>query len=315
LNAKRLVPLVLIAAAAGSYWLHRPVDSDLVLTGVVTTEDIIISAQISGLVDSLAVGPGDPVRRGQLLAVVAPAELEADESYFLHSAEASSAQVSAAEADVAAAEAAVVQAEATLAQARQTLDRTASVVASGGLNQQMLDQAATAAEVAQAATDAARQRVTASRSALAAVRQQSAAAEAQARKAGVRLTYTEIRSPVDGIVDVRATRLGEVVGPGQPLLTLVDPDDFWVRADVEESYIDLIRAGDALTVRLPSGRERPGTVFYRGADADFATQRDVSRTKRDIKTFEIRLRVDNSTRDLALGMTAYVVLPGAKVRP
>ncbi|HXI30498.1 MAG TPA: hypothetical protein VNG89_18800, partial [Vicinamibacterales bacterium] len=74
-------------------------------------------------------------------------------------------------------------------------------------------------------------------------------------------------------------------------------------------YIDRVRLGDALTVRLPSGVERPGTVFYRGADAAFATQRDVSRTKRDIKTFEVRLRVDNKDRRLAVGMTAYVLLP------
>ena len=50
-------------------------------------------------------------------------------------------------------------------------------------------------------------------------------------------------------------------------------------------------------------------VFVRGVDAGFATQRDVSRTKRDIKTFEIRLRCDNSDRSLAVGMTAYVTLP------
>jgi HlyD family secretion protein len=50
-------------------------------------------------------------------------------------------------------------------------------------------------------------------------------------------------------------------------------------------------------------------VFYRGVDAGFATQRDVSRTKRDIKTFEIRLRCDNTERRLAVGMTAYVSLP------
>ena len=62
-------------------------------------------------------------------------------------------------------------------------------------------------------------------------------------------------------------------------------------------------------MRLPSGAERPGKVFYRGVDAGFATQRDVSRTKRDIKTFEIRLRVDNSDRRLAVGMTAYVIVP------
>ena len=61
-------------------------------------------------------------------------------------------------------------------------------------------------------------------------------------------------------------------------------------------------------MRLPSGEER-GTVFSRRPDASFATQRDVSRTKRDIRTFETRLRVDNADRHLAVGMTVYVTLP------
>jgi multidrug resistance efflux pump len=125
----------------------------------------------------------------------------------------------------------------------------------------------------------------------------------------VRLAYTEIHAPISGLVDVRAALAGEVVTPGQPIVTLVNPDDLWVRIDVEETYIDRVRAGDKLTVRLPSGEEREGTVFYRGVDAGYATQRDVSRTKRDIKTFELRLRVDNADRRLAVGMTAYVVLP------
>jgi HlyD family secretion protein len=108
---------------------------------------------------------------------------------------------------------------------------------------------------------------------------------------------------------VRAALQGEVVPPGRAILTLIDPDDLWVRADVEESYVDKIRVGEKMAVRLPSGAEREGTVFYRGVDADYATQRDVSRTKRDIKTFEIRLRCDNGDRSLAVGMTAYVTLP------
>ena len=66
---------------------------------------------------------------------------------------------------------------------------------------------------------------------------------------------------------MRAARVGEVVNPGQPIVTLINPDDLWVRADVEESYIDRVRIGDKLTVRLPSGVEREGTVFYRGVDA------------------------------------------------
>ena len=131
---------------------------------------------------------------------------------------------------------------------------------------------------------------------------------AQEDKARVRLGYTEIRAPANGIVDVRAALQGEVVNPGQGIVTLINPDDLWVRIDVEEGYIDRLRLGDRMKVRLPSGAGREGIVFFRGVDADYATQRDVSRTKRDIKTFEIRLRCDNRDRALAVGMTAYVSL-------
>ena len=104
------------------------------------------------------------------------------------------------------------------------------------------------------------------------------------------------------MIAVLAARQGEVVNIGQAIVSLINPDDLWVRADVEETYIDRIRLGDRMTVRLPSGVERVGTVFYRGVDADYATQRDVSRTKRDIKTFEVRLRVGNSDRRLWPGL-------------
>jgi HlyD family secretion protein len=194
---------------------------------------------------------------------------------------------------------------------------------------QDLDQARTAHDAAQAHEAAARkqaeaqkaslelakanaEQVTLKREQLVGNKRQLAAAQAQKDKADVRLAYTEIHAPIDGIVDVRAVRQGEVVGVGKPILTLINPDDLWVRADVEETYVDGIRLGQQLTVRLPSGVERPGTVFYRALDAGFATQRDVSRTKRDIKTFELRLRVDNQDRRLAVGMTAYVLLPAPR---
>jgi multidrug efflux pump subunit AcrA (membrane-fusion protein) len=185
---------------------------------------------------------------------------------------------------------------------------------------QELDAARTAQTTAQGKLDALKKQIDAQRATVALARssaEQTAvrrsqvqtsehmkqAASAQSAKASVRLRYTEIHAPIDGIVDVRAARVGEIVSPGQPIVTLINPDDLWVRADVEESYIDRV------TVRLPSGAEREGTVIYIGADAGFATQRDVSRTKRDIKTFEVRLRVDNTDRRLAVGMTAYVLMP------
>jgi HlyD family secretion protein len=103
-----------------------------------------------------------------------------------------------------------------------------------------------------------------------------------------------------------------VVTPGQAIVTLINPDNLWVRVDVEETYIDRVHLDQKLQVRLPSGLVREGTVFYRSVDAEYATQRDVSRTKRDIKTFEIRIRLENTDRVLAVGMTAYVLLPLAR---
>ena len=93
--------------------------------------------------------------------------------------------------------------------------------------------------------------------------QQQAAATAQRAKADVRLAYTEIHAPIAGIVDVRAALQAKWSTPGQPVITLINPDDLWVRVDVEETYIDRVKVGDKLTVRLPSGDERQGTVFYR----------------------------------------------------
>jgi multidrug resistance efflux pump len=316
----------------------------LVLTGIVTTNEVIVSPLVTGEVMRLAVAEGDTVKRGQLLAVIRPDELRADSSFYGHSAEGAAAQVEQgqtalryqeketgdqirqAEASLAAAESQQAEAEADLENSRLAFERTQQLARTGVSSAQDLDQSRTAYEAAQARVATARKQADAQRAAvelaranaeqvtikreqLDADRRQLAAAEDQREKADVRLGYTEIHAPIDGIVDVRAVRQGEVVNPAQPILTLINPDDLWVRADVEETYIESIRLGRQLTVRLPSGEERPGTVFFRGVDAGFATQRDVSRTKRDIKTFEVRLRVDNRDRRLAVGMTAYVLLP------
>ena len=108
---------------------------------------------------------------------------------------------------------------------------------------------------------------------------------------------------------VRAARQGEVLQAGEPIVTILDVDHLWVQADVEETYIDSVSLGRHLKIRLPSGRILDGVVFFKGVESDFATQRDVSRTKRDIKTFAIKVSVPNTDRRLMSGMTATVLLP------
>jgi HlyD family secretion protein len=78
---------------------------------------------------------------------------------------------------------------------------------------------------------------------------------------------------------------------------------------VEESYIDTVKFGQTMKIRLPSGDTLDGPVFFKGVENDFATQRDVSRTKRDIKTFAIKVKLPSDDGRLFTGMTATVLLP------
>ena len=340
-----LLVLVLAAVAAGVvYYLTRKGPDRIMLTGIVTTDSVVASSQIAGRLESLLVKEGDMVKRGELLALIDPGELRADAAYYTHAQEGSQAQlenalaalrfqerqtrdqITQAEAALASTRAQQAEATATLEQARLDYERAQSLFKQGIVSAQANDQARTNYDAAKAHVESLNKQIDAQKAAvglarateeqiaireadLRAGRHQVAAAGAQKKAAEVRLGYTEIRSPIDGLVSLRAALQGEVVNPSQPIVTLYDPDNLWVRTDVEETYIDSIRLGEQMPVRLPSGAERAGTVFYRGVVADYATQRDVSRTKRDIKTFEVRLRVDNKDRRLNPGMTAYVFVP------
>jgi HlyD family secretion protein len=257
--------------------LNRP-PHQITLTGVVTTDEVIVSPEIAGRIEKLLVSQGDTVTNGQPIARIEPELWRADAAFYASSEQASSYDLA--------------QAQADLENARLNFERIQGLYSNNVESVQNYDAARTTYDSARARVDGAKKQIQ--------------AAAAQSQKARVYLDYTRISAPTNGIVDVRAALEGEVVNAGQAIVTLINPDDLWVSANVEETYVDRIRLGDQLQVRLPSGATRTGTVFYRAVDADYATQRDVSRTKRDIKTFEIRLHCDKSDRALAVGMTAYV---------
>jgi HlyD family secretion protein len=342
---KRVIFLLIVVAgvAGGYYATHRP-PGPLILTGIVTTQDVIVSPQVGGQIGQLLLKEGEEVHKNQLVAVMTTDELQADRAYYVHQVASIQSpggeneaalryeqrqtedQIQQARAALDTTIAQVGEAKASLENARIVLERIQKLSKEGVAPVQQLDEARTNFDVAKARLEAAEKQVDVQRAAVAVANanaehvavqqnrvrttlQQRDAAAAQRKRADVRLAYSEVRAPVDGIVDVRVAREGEVINPGQAIVTLINPDDLWVRADIEETYIDRIRLGDELKVRLPSGEERVGTVFYRAMDGSFATQRDVSRTKRDIRTFEIRLRLDNKDRRLAVGMTTYIELP------
>jgi multidrug resistance efflux pump len=233
---------------------------------------------------------------------------------------------------VANASAKLSSAKAQLLQARATLDRTESdsrrtieLAKAGVASDQDRVQAETNLQAAQATVQAQQEMVKAAdadlTSAIARTQQANAAkstvqsteadlknAVAQKNQAAVRLGYTNVCAPVGGTVSVRAARQGEVVNIGAPIVTIVDLTDTWVRAAIPETYSDHIGYGDVLRVRLPGGTITSGKVFFKGVEGDFATQRDVSRRKRDIRTIVLKVRLDNPKGAFVPGMTAEVLV-------
>jgi HlyD family secretion protein len=339
---------IIVVVAAAYYVISTPRTRGLVLIGTVDSNQVIVSPQIQGRIQKLLVDEGTPVKAGDLIAVLDPAELEAEERaaaatiaslrfkvseahYTQESTKGSTrSDVANSQARLQSARAQLLQAEATLQRVESDSRRTIALAQAGVASEQDRVQAEANLKAQQASVQGLKDQVraaqadlnsaiartnqaTAARSTVASTREQLANAEAQLKEAEVRLGYTKIYAPVSGTVSVRAAREGEIVNPGSPIVTIVDLSDTWVRAAIPETYADHIGLGDTLQIRLPGGTVTSGKVFFKAVEADFATQRDVSRRKRDIKTIVLKVRLDNPKGAFVPGMTAEVVVSPAQL--
>jgi multidrug resistance efflux pump len=138
-------------------------------------------------------------------------------------------------------------------------------------------------------------------------------ARALADQAKVQMGYAQVFAPVSGKVNVRAARQGEVVAAGATIVTIMDLAETWIYAPLPETQADTVQLGDSLRVVMPSGTTIQGKIINKSAQADFATQRDVSARKRDIKTIQLKLLIDNPGNRFVPGMTAEVYIPKSKL--
>jgi HlyD family secretion protein len=342
LGAAFLVALII-------YLLTTPKGNDIQLIGIVDGNEVIVSPQITGRIVKLTVDEGSEVKKGQLIAEMDRAELEAEVASDEANIQSLVARVEEQKhnltwmdgqtlSSVAQSQAGLTSAQAQLDEARADLrrddlntGRTVRLFGAGVVSVQDRDTAVATLDASRAhvksledqvkaqranvgVNQANRRQVDISRSEVTSLEAQVEQARATKAEAETRLGYTEVLAPIDGIVSVRVAKQGEVVSEGSPIVVVVDMDHLWVQADVEESYIDSINFGQHLKVRLPSGEMLDGTVYFKGVESDFATQRDVSRTKRDIKTFAIKVAIPNPQRTLFTGMTATVLLPTPHAR-
>lgn len=342
-NKFLIVVGVILVIALTYYFLSTPSNRDLVLIGTVDSNQVIVSPQISGRLAKLLVDEGTPVKQGDLIATLDPSELEAEaraaaatidslkykvaetESTLEATQGSTTSSVANAEARLASARAQLLQAEATLQRTQSDSRRTIELAKEGVASDQERVQAETNLEAQKAVVQSLQQQVSAAQAdlntAIANTHTAHAAqrtvestqaqldnAEDMLKEAEVRLGYTKIYAPITGTVSVRAAREGEVLNAGQPIVTVVDLSDTWVRAAIPETESDHIGLGDTLRIRMPGGTMTSGKVFFKQAEADFATQRDVNRRKRDIRTIVMKVRLDNPKGAYVPGMTAEVLI-------
>jgi RND family efflux transporter MFP subunit len=219
-----------------------------------------IFARVSGYIKDLKVDIGTPVKSGQLLAEIDAPDLDQ--------------QIMQAQADV-------TTAKANLELAQQTLERGRSLIVSGAVSQQTLDQRAADA---------------ASRDGL------LKSAQANLDRLRVLEKYKRITAPFDGLVTARNTDLGALINAGAggaPLFVISDTSRLRVYVNVPQNYVPSVRIGTRAALTVP---EYPQRSFTATVEASSQAVDAASGTTR------ILLTADNAAGELMTGAFATVQL-------
>jgi multidrug resistance efflux pump len=321
---------------------------DLQLIGTVDANEVVVSSKIPGRIQTLTVDEGQQVKAGQLIAIIESEDLQAVhkaaeatassqkgklgesvESELQTKGETASATVNT-EALLRAAKATLAQAQANYDHQQADTSRAVALAQQGIVSDQAKEDAVTSLQASKAVVEAAHDNVAAAEASLRqarahellttvaartvdSTRYEVENARALADQAKVQLGYAQVFAPVSGRVNVRAARQGEVVAAGAAIVTIMDLSQTWVYAPLPETQADAVQLGDSLRIVMPSGATFQGKVINKAAQADFATQRDVSSRKRDIKTVQLKLLIDNPGERYVPGMIAEVYIPKSKL--
>ena len=281
-----VLPILIVVALLGIGWATKTI---LYNQGHVSTDNaqvdgtiVPVLAKVGGFVRTLDVDENDHVKLGQPIVLIdsseyavrlAQAEAELAAAAYVAGGKGVDGQ---AEAQIrsATSQGQVVQAQiesAKAAQAKATADlaRYRELAAKQIVSKLQLD-------AAQAAFDQANANLAAlERQAGGAAAQLSnaeiggkfaearyASAKATRDNAALQLSYTKVVSPVAGIVSRKQIEVGQLVQPGQPLLTLVSDSSVWIAANFKETQLADIRVGQAVAIEVDSypGCEAEGKV-------------------------------------------------------
>ncbi|MDX5593725.1 efflux RND transporter periplasmic adaptor subunit [Pseudovibrio sp. SPO723] len=123
------------------------------------------------------------------------------------------------------------------------------------------------------------------------------AAQAELREAEIELERTEIRSPVEGVVESPMVEMGTILSAGQTCATVVDPNPMLAIGTISETNIGKVYIGQPAEVKLVTGQSVRGTVRYIAPSAD-----------PDTRTFRVEVLIPNEDAKVLDGVTALTRL-------
>jgi membrane fusion protein, multidrug efflux system len=256
--------VVVIFAAAVLYIIFRPRPDVRTADAYVMVHYATIAPRISGQVATVPVDDNYVVKAGEVLATLDPSDNET----ALASAEAAvardrsqldeiSATVSRQPSIIKEQQAAVASARAKLTFAQDNARRYSNLAVTGAGTMQEHQQADTTLQQGQASLDSAQASLDAARRQLDVLKAQRSAAEAavkaeeaQLEQARLNLSYTQVRAPIDGMVGERSVQVGNYVGPGTTLMTVVPLDQVYIEANYREVALLHVRSGQPVTIHL-----------------------------------------------------------------
>lgn len=242
-----------------------------------------------------------------------------------------------AEGQVAAAQANLARTESEFTQAKTDAERLTALAAKEAVPEQLAEQQRTKQKALEAVVEAARKQVAAAKGALEVARAaesnpeilavEMAATEHQIREARsvIRAASAEVEAakalaaqgeadvnelviaaPFDSVVVTRAVEPGQVVGPGQTLLTVVDPKTLYLRAFVPEAQIGRVRVGHAAEVYLDAapGRALAAEVMRIDPQAMFTPENTYFRDDRVRQVVGVKILLKQNGGEAKLGMSA-----------
>src|SRR5579883_942873 len=261
-----------------------------------------IAPKISAPVKKFYVQRGSHVKAGQLLAVLENRDLEA--AVVDNQGSYTAAQAAYATATKAQVPEDYQKAQLDLAQARANLDLNQSIVkarqelfAEGAIPGRDLDTAQAALVQAQAAYDSAKKHLDSMQAvsreaALKAAQGQLESAKGKYLGAEAQASYSEIRSPINGVVTDRP------LFAGAPLLTVMDTSALLAKVHISQVLAQQLKVGDPATVTVPGVRDPVSAKVSLVSPA-----LDPGST-----TIEIWIRIENKSGALKVGTPVHVAI-------